>query len=252
MSTAKFQQAQIEFARYLRDPDRVQAPAGIEQRRLDVYRELIFNNIKGFIESGFPVLNTIVDETEWHELIYQFVRDHRAKSPYFAEVAQEFLLFLESTDLSLKSRYPFIVELAHYEWVELALLIKPLDWREVRSGDSLDLLATPLCVSPVAWPLAYEYPVHAISDQYQPTEPPDAPTLLVVYRNREEAVKFLEVNPLTFQLLSVLSDAPEPLTGQQAIAQLQSLVPQIAEEVLQTNGLQLLLNLFKRNILLPA
>ena len=43
-----FQHTQIEFAAHLRHPQLNAAPANIEDRRLEIYRSLFFNNIEGF------------------------------------------------------------------------------------------------------------------------------------------------------------------------------------------------------------
>ena len=96
------------------------------------------------------------------------------------------------------------MELAHYEWVELALSIAegeaPLASPELEENP----LQCRITLSEVAWPLAYRYPVQQIGKDYQPWETPAEPTCLVVYRNREDEVRFMEVNPPTFRLLQLL------------------------------------------------
>jgi hypothetical protein len=95
-------------------------------------------------------------------------------------------------------------ELAHYEWVELALNVDPaeieLDAID-RDGDLLD--GVPV-VSPLAWSLAYRWPVHRLGPGYQPTEPPEEATHLVVYRGVDDRIGFMEINPLTALLLERL------------------------------------------------
>jgi len=61
-------------------------------------------------------------------------------------------------------------------------------------------------VSPLAWSLSYHYPVHRICADFQPAEPPDKLTFLVVYRNREDRVRFLEINAVTARLLQLLEE----------------------------------------------
>ena len=46
MSAPDFRQVQREFAAHLRDPANNPAPGNIEERRLAIYRELFFNNVK--------------------------------------------------------------------------------------------------------------------------------------------------------------------------------------------------------------
>ena len=48
-----FQRKQYEFAAHIRDPDRVPAPKGIEDRRMGVYRHLFFNNLRNLLGGMF-------------------------------------------------------------------------------------------------------------------------------------------------------------------------------------------------------
>ena len=45
-----FKDIQNVFTQHMRDPDNNPAPEGIEDRRIGVYRELVYNNIQNFIE----------------------------------------------------------------------------------------------------------------------------------------------------------------------------------------------------------
>ncbi|WMS88146.1 HvfC family RiPP maturation protein [Pleionea litopenaei] len=245
-----FQQVQKEFAGYLRSPSDSEIPEGIEPRRMNVYRELIFNNIKGFIESGFPVLNEILPNDLWLATINAFVKEHQSRSPYFADVTKEFLSFLTTNELPLNRTYPFVNELAHYEWVELALMIDPNVLPKAVVDDAIDLLEQPLWASNLAWHLVYEFDVHRIDSHYMPADKPAVPTFLVVYRDRDDDVKFLEINGLTYQLLDILKQNPGGLTGREAILKLHQLVPEFELNFLQINGLKLLMDLLKRNIVI--
>src|SRR5687767_362480 len=86
---------QHAFAAHLRDPDAHAAPAGIEDRRMAVYRELVYANLEGLLAGGFPVLRSILADTDWQALVRAFLRDHRATSPLFPELPREFVRFLQ-------------------------------------------------------------------------------------------------------------------------------------------------------------
>jgi hypothetical protein len=47
----EFQQKQYAFAAHIRDPEQNPAPAGVEDRRMAIYRELFFNNLHNLIGS---------------------------------------------------------------------------------------------------------------------------------------------------------------------------------------------------------
>jgi len=205
-----FQEIQSGFAAYIRDPDRNPMPAGIEQRRMRIYAELFYNNIESFIAKTFPVFRDITDDDAWHHLVRDFVRDHHAESPYFTHICEEFMQYLDErmkrpdTSAGHPPIPPFALELCHYEWVEMALDLAPdadcgFDDEPVHPDDALAL-------SPLAWPLRYAYPVRRIASDYQPTEPPDTPTWLIGWRNREDRVRFMASNAVTIRLLKLIDD----------------------------------------------
>ena len=90
-----FQRLQYRFAAHLRDPAQHKAPAGIEPRRMKIYRELFYNNVEGFLANAFPVLRRITPDAGWHALVREFFARHRSHEPLFHRVAAEFLKHLE-------------------------------------------------------------------------------------------------------------------------------------------------------------
>ena len=99
---------------------------------------------------------------------------------------------------------PWLHELAHYEWVELALQIADDELPPHDPGG--DLLAGKPVPSPLAWALAYCWPVSRIGPEFQPERAPDAPTLLLVRRDTAGDVHFSELSPLVYRLLQLLDD----------------------------------------------
>ncbi|MFT5485101.1 MAG: hypothetical protein ACI9GW_003774, partial [Halieaceae bacterium] len=182
-----------------------EAPGQIEQRRLDIYSRLVYNNIETFISGGFPVLRRIMADEPWHKLVRGFIRDHHSHSPYFLEISQEFLQYLGEKRVGITDDPPFILELAHYEWVELALDVADPEPEAVQLDDKCDLLLGIPQLSAVAWSLQYTYPVHLIGPDFQPDKAPPDPTYLVVYRNRDYEVNFLESNSVTARLLELVA-----------------------------------------------
>lgn len=200
-----FQRGQQQMTAYLRDPEHVLPPADIEQRRLDIYKDLVYNNIEGFISGGFPVLRSLYSDVDWHAMVRSFVAEHQCESPYFLEISQEFLRFLPML-VSAQDHHPgFLLELAHYEWVELAIDVGE-ESQVIECAVVDDFLTTVPMVSSLAWSLAYQYPVHQIGPGFQPTAPLDQSTYLIVYRNRQEEVQFIESNSVTARLLEMLGE----------------------------------------------
>ena len=220
-----FQSIQHRFAGHIRDPDGETVPAGLAAERMAVYVDLFYNNIEGLLAGFFPVLRKVLDDTQWHGIVRDFIRVHRCKTPYFLEIAREFLEYLDRERPVTAQGPPFLRELAHYEWVELALNIAEQEPAPPCEPGFFSDESARIRLSPLAWALQYDYPVHRIGPQRLPAQPPQVPTFLVVYRNREEAVRFLEINGLTFLLLEQLR-----VTGEAGICATQ-LVAQVADQV---------------------
>jgi hypothetical protein len=197
-------QQQNALTRYLRDPENCAAPVEMDAARVQVYRDLVFNNLSLLLSGTFPVLVKILGEEDWRLLLRAFLRDHRAQTPKFGEIAREFVGFIAG---GLPGDWPvFMAELAHYEWVEMVL--QQADDQPLPASDVKLMLERPLQVSPLAWPLAYAWPVQLLGPNYQPDAAPDQPTLLLVRRAEDWSVKFAELSPLAWRLLQRIGEFP--------------------------------------------
>lgn len=198
------QALQYRFTAHLRDPEGMPVPAGIEDRRMGVYRELVFANMESFISSNFPVIRSLYDDAEWEVMAREFLREHRCHTPLFPEFGREFLRWLETRQEQGRGDPPFLLELAHYEWAELALSLDEAGIDAVAHDPDGDPLSGIPAMSPLACVLAYRFPVHCISADYRPAEPPAEPTLLLLVRGRDDTVRFHEINALSAMLIERL------------------------------------------------
>lgn len=195
---------QMSFAAHIRDPEGHAAPRDVEERRMKIYRDLFFNNIQSLLATNFPVLRSLYDDESWHDLIRCFYREHRSQTPLFPEVSKEFLRYLQDVRQTRPEDPAFLLELAHYEWVELALSLDERDPAQLNADPNGNLLTGVPLLSPLAWPLSYRYPVQLIRPEYQPALPPEEPTHLLVYRNRDDDVKFMLLNAVSRHLLDLI------------------------------------------------
>ena len=215
-----FQDKQYAFAAHIRDPEHRPAPEGIEDRRMAIYRDLFFNNIRSLLAKNFPVLRKLHNDDHWDRFIRQFMRLHQARTPYFLELPEEFLTFLRVEYEHQVDDFPFLVELAHYEYIELALSIST----ETSNLDGVDpdgdLLTNIPVKSVLTWVYAYQYAVHRISADYQPGKPEDQPVYLAVYRQDNDKVSFLELNPVTASLLNAIEENEAGRSGEDLLREI--------------------------------
>jgi len=246
-----FKRLQKAFAAHIRDPRNARAPEGIEDRRMAIYRDLFYNNIESFLSGNFPVLREITPDEKWHGIVRDFLVSYRCETPHFPEIAQEFLAYLSESRQAEPDDYPFMLELAHYEWVELALGISDEDAELPPHDPNGDLLAGRPLVSPVAWNLSYSYPVHRISPEMIPEAPSGEPNHLVVYRDRLDTIHFLEINAVTQRLLELIKQH-EQATGLEILRMIATEMQHPDPDVVINAGTQLMQDLKARNIIIGA
>lgn len=245
----RFLELQYAFAAHIRDPAAHPVPPGIEDRRMAIYRELFYNNVEGLLAGNFPVIRRTLADAHWHRLVRAFFAGHRCHTPLFSEIGREFLRFLEARDPGSTDDPPWLYELAHYEWVELALQIDETVLEAVAADPAGDVVANPVVLSPVAWPLVYRFAVHRIGPGHTPTEAPAQPTCLVVFRNRADRVSFIEASPLAIRLLELVKENPDA-TGLDCVNAIADSFPASDRETVVAAGADLLRKLRDREVLL--
>lgn len=241
---------QYGFTAHIRDPGNAPRPADVEDRRMAIYRDLFYHNVEGFLANGFPVLRALLEDDRWHAMARDFFARHRSKSPYFKEIGKEFLTYLES-ERDHPDDPPFLWELAHYEWVEMAVGTGEYDHDPHRPGprqadpDGDPATGIPV-LAPFAWLLHYRYPVQRIGPE-QPSPEPEA-TYLVVYRTHEDEVAFLALNPVTMRLLELIRQASEA-SGEALLRRIADELRHPNPEVVIRGGLEILEDLRRRGVL---
>ncbi len=242
-----FQQHQYAFAAHIRNPDSVDAPSNIEDRRMAIYRELFYNNVEGFLSRSFPVIRKLYSDKRWHAMARDYFASHQSETPYFLEIPKEFLQYL--TEERDDDQDPvFLQELAHYEWAELALSILDVDLADIRAERDGDLLDNIPVLSPAAWSLAYQFPVHQIKPDFQPNTPNDIPTFIVVYRDLSDKVGFIEINPVTARLLELMNSSDQ--TGRALLTTIAQEINHPNADVVIEGGREILANLRAHDIVL--
>jgi hypothetical protein len=212
-----FQQFQIQFTARLRNPQQP-VPAGVDADRAEIYTELLFNNLRGFIDACCPISREITGELRWTELIRSFYIEYRCHSPLFRDIPREFVHWLRTQPVPLLQLPPFIADLAHYEWLELAADVHPA--HVVRRGPVADVYGAPLSVNPTLQLGIYPWPVQQICSTFQPLTPDSTPSCLAVHRDDSDTVRFTQLNPLSAHLLGLLQ--MQPGTGDMLLTQLSS------------------------------
>lgn len=241
----EFQRFQHAFTAHIRNPRANPCPPGIEAKRMQIYRRLVYNNLESFLLGCFPVLRSVLGSRRWARLVRGFLAAHRCRSPFFRQIPDEFVQFLQSTD-AIPANYPgFSLELAHYEWVELALSTSTQAsvWEAIAVEGSL-LEQCPI-LNPVLANLCYSWPVHRIGTRAR-VKP--AETYLLVFRDASDQIQFIEINAFTSRLINIVGTAEH--TGREALEIVAEESRHPSPEVVIQGGLEILRDLQVRGAVL--
>ena len=247
-----FQRYQQAFTAYIRDPLQQPCPEGVPAKRMSVYKEIVFNNLFESVSACFPVAQKVLGKRAWLALVRRFFREHATNSPIFRQIPEEFVSYLTNIYLSNETNLPpYLTSLCHYEWIEL-LVSTMADMNDVAVSaiQSINLKADLLAQRPAFTQsmqlLNYDYAVHKISARYKPTE--TISTQLLVYRNAEYIVKFVELNPVTYRLIELLQNHTN--TGEQALTLVANELNHLQPESAIQFGLEILNDLRAQGIIL--
>ncbi len=243
-----FARTQLQFTQHLRAPEAAMAPVDVPAARMAVYRELVYGNIERMIANLFPVLRKITADEAWFALVQDFFQRHQCRAGLFTKVPQEFVQFMEQ-ERDLAQDPPCVLELVQYEAIDYAVTIDPREINRAGVDPDGDLLAEVPVLNPIARLLAYQYPVHRISPDFIPEVPPEVPTYLVVCRDREDKIGFIDLNPVAARLLELIQQ-DHRITGRGLLERIALELAHPDPEAVVVGGREILERLRVRDVLL--
>lgn len=159
--------------------------------RLLVYRELARNALEDPLPDCFPITHGLLEEAGlWDDCIDAFLASRAIQSAYYRDVNPTFVAWLAQSAWG-QERWPFLLQLAHFEYIEVEILRWPDE------PPSPDLKPIPDADSRVVFEgatrnLAYTYRVHEAT-QDEP-EPAAGETFLLGYRDSEGDFAYSELS----------------------------------------------------------
>ena len=212
--TLRLQRAMASFvleedeAALTADPGRVarrHGLSGVDQRAfreqgeaLLTYRELARLSLVEPLETMFPVLKALLESAElWEIAVQVFLEARVVQSSHYRDIAPAFLGWLADSRWG-QDRWPFLLELAHAELLEVLVARYPdADpppglHADPEAGDLVVLAAATQVVS-------YRHAVHRVSEGAP--IPEARPTHLLAFRTAAGEARLMEVTPATAALL---------------------------------------------------
>lgn len=200
-----FQDLQRRFLAHLRNPEQQPLPTGFNQQGSALYVDLLYNKFNDSLKTCFPVTYAILGETVWQQLLKNFIAEHRCLSPYYRQIPDEFVQYLQN-ERQVINDLPFLPELTHFEWIELTLSIAEAEPVVTEILSDEQLMEAVLVFAQVIKLLHYVWPVQQINPAYQPDEPPSVTTHILGFRDAADQVQFIALNPATASLVLQLQN----------------------------------------------
>jgi hypothetical protein len=242
-----FQQYQQAFTAHIRDPMNQPRPKNVLPIGMDVYKEIVFNNLFESVSACFPVAQKVIGKRAWLKLVRDFFREHSSSTPIFRKIPEEFLSYLGHVkSASPEGLPPYLTSLCHYEWVELLVSTMADETDKNEINPTGDLRHNVPAFTPTMQLLNYEFAVQKISPRYKPVE--KVITQLLVYRNADFSIQFIEINAITYRLIEILK--LEKMNCEQALTLIACEMKQAQTESIIQFGLEILEDLRNQGAIL--
>lgn len=240
-----FQMTQQQFCGWIREPDIEKIPT-FPLERMQIYRDLLFNNVCSFINLVYPVARSILPEAQWQSLLQAFFQKAKCQSPLYNDISLQFREYLADHQHPILQEYPWLEELLQFEWLELYL--DTVEIEEIRLTQS-----TTWQLTQKVWILVYQYPVYhwTTATTFAQIEP--IPSAIMVWRDDQDKVCVESLSPLFAMLIEQLSF--KPYSEIELYDLIQSVIPDLSEQEthVQLNELIMLLTQLRllNNLELP-
>jgi len=153
--TEKYQR---DLANFCRTGDYIPIP-GVKEKNVYKYRELIYNVVNDSLQAAYPLTNDLLKKQEWEELVHNFFRSHRCRSPQIWQMPKELYEFVKESEDHLQKKYPYIIDLLLFEWMEIEVYMMN-DIEPGRYTTLGNFKIDELVLNPEIRILSLQYPVH--------------------------------------------------------------------------------------------
>lgn len=247
MSSAHFKDVQRQITRYLREPKKSPLPQGADARRMNHYVRQFRGKLTRSLRQSLPVLISALGEEEFHSLLNEYVRLPRESLTGTATLAESFLHYVKSESDS-RGLSSLARDLADHRLKIESLFNSNAQISEDGVDREGDLLSGVPVLSELAEILSYRWPVHAIRADKLPTEAPESPTWLIIYRDRQFQEGYLELNRQAAAIAMRIRDNAAGRTGAQLLDDADADIPGFAQGLSRQAGSEILQSLRKRDI----
>lgn len=217
----------------------------VRKDRVHHYRRLIYNVVDDSLQAAFPLLNNLLPEDQWNKLVKGFFATHSCQSTQIWQMPGEFYEFIEANELQLKTTYPHLLNLIHFEWVEVEMFMME-DKKYPLFKTEGDWINDKIAINPEYRILQLDYPVH-IKNSHLIKAADKGKYFLLVFREKETGkVQFIDISAL---LATVIENISKGLTLNNILLELKAIINFESQEVMMEQIIPFFNSLKKKGFL---
>ena len=203
-----------DLERYLRehgvDGEDLGAMLEVGAERMLVYRGLVHNRLRHTVRDFIARTAARLGKDALKSVVAAFIEERAAKSYYLRDVPAEFVAWVVPRWREDPGVPSYLADLARHELLEFDVRNDPRGGEEP-TGQAV-ALDRPLRFDGAARRVDYDYAVHRLETKLEDrTVPEHVPTALLVYRDPDNRVRYLELIPFAAALLDRLLVAGQAL-----------------------------------------
>jgi len=181
----------------------------IDKLGVELYAGLLNFGHHDVMRSIYPLCAKLLGKN-WDKIVDDYLSTHPPDHFNLNRTAKRFPIFAQSNLSQYKAKFPYLAELADYEWIEMEIL-------EIEAGapkSDLENLERPEhftdyrpIVNPAMIMRHYQYPIIAIAERieaskHKPTKVKPGESDVVVFRSPEtHGCRFLSVGPVAAKII---------------------------------------------------
>ena len=179
--------------------------------QLDIYREQFWLRHVGALDEDFKSIVHLLGDCKFHELCAAYLAAHPPDSYTLRDLGDNLPAFVAKT--APYSEDSLLVDLARLEWAFVEAYdapdVPPLDPSRIASASEDDWARATIVLHPAVQRVVMQHPADAYRASVRKDETPEVPEVrtvhLIVYRNAENTLQYIDVEPMAFALLERLA-----------------------------------------------
>lgn len=172
----------------------------VREERLHHYRRLVRNIVGGSISSAYPITKKILNESEWEDLIDDFLLNHDSHEPQVWKYPKELIKFFEKTGYHKETlNKEFLLDLLKFEWMEMEVYaMEDIELNINQNNPKVISENSIITLNPYNKLEHFTYPVHMKNYKY--IDEQEGNYFILCYRK----ISNLEVRYLSFSPLDTI------------------------------------------------